>query len=603
MTQNKSEKLLYSISSLVELSESLISDTDFANNAKAILHQILGTMLVPRGVLLTYNKENSSLECLASKGINNDCPPEKISKAELSALQNTDEFLFFDKEISSNNKLAGLIKGYRKLFPDINLWCSLSVKDTFVGALILGRKFMDAEMTEEDRDFLRIISRNVGVAIYNYQLISNLSQNLIELGKSEAELKKRKLEMEILYDVGLEVTFLSESVDEISEKILDNAVSILDARAGILVLFDNDIKKIVTQKNVNTDIMFPKLINDTEPLIKFVLENKASVIRSAGDSESSFMKNSEILATPILYKNKILGMFLLLDKESRNDVSSFIEDEKKVLAAFANQAAVAIENSRLYQASIEIQRMQREIELAAEIQRELIPSKSPEIEGYDIHGICNPCRTVGGDFFKYFMLPDGKLFIILTDVSGKGVPAALLVSSINSVLYTLVNVEYSLEKVAKSLSKSIYHSSTPGKYATGFLVELDTKTNNIKYINAGHNFPIFLSKEQGEPELSTGGFCIGMFDDAEYQSAVFNFKTDDILVIYTDGIIEQADETGEFFGEKRLINMIKSNKNLSARTLSEKIIDEVDQFRKDVPVSDDITLVIIKRPSTPVPPV
>jgi sigma-B regulation protein RsbU (phosphoserine phosphatase) len=301
------------------------------------------------------------------------------------------------------------------------------------------------------------------------------------------------------------------------------------------------------------------------------------------------------LTVPILYKNKLNGIFMLIDKEGRDGKDSFNEGDKKLLAAFANQAAIAIENSRLYLVSLEKERMQRDIELAAEIQRELIPDRFPEYRGLDINGFCIPCRTVGGDYYHYFNISDDKLLLVVADVSGKGIPAALLVSSLNSVLIVEMELETDLKKIVGALSRSIFQSSTSGKYATAFFAEIDLRNSTIRYINAGHNPPLFLAKNGKRLELMEGGFCIGMFEDGKYKAGEIPFRKGELISIYTDGITEQTNEKDEFFEEERLFDIIISSKNKPAEAINNKVIDEVHSFRKNTPIADDMTLLTIKR--------
>jgi len=592
--ENNTDKLLYSISSLVELSESLISPDAFSSNANAILHQILGTLLISKGIIFYYDSQNMELNSYVSKGLEGkdvNIPLTIRDSCELIKI-NTPLELAVDADLMGDAK--SVIRKIKKRLPDAYLWTNLSVKDEFVGSIVLGKKFMGEELSAEDIDFLKIISRSVAVTIFNYNLIKDLNRKIMELQSREDELKKRKLELEILYDVGLEVTFLGESVEEISEKILDHAVSLLDARSGILLLFRHGTTDIQTIKNINVDKKEIAKLEEDIKIIKYVLNEKTTIIRSAGNSKDTLFPQSELIATPIIYKNSIHGIFILHDKESRKEQAHFTEDDKKILAAFANQAAVAVENSRLHHISIEKKKLEREIELAAEIQRELIPDSAPKISGFDIDGICMPCHTVGGDFYNYFPLEDGRLLIVVADVSGKGVPASLLVSSINSLIYGHLELkEYDLQTLVSIISRAMYMSSTAGKYATAFFLELNPEDANIKYINAGHNFPIMRNKEMGEIDLKEGGFCLGMFDRAEYKSGSFMMKKNDLVVVYTDGITEQIDKDENFYGEERLNDLIDKNRTLEVKKLNKEIISSVYKYSENQVITDDMTVLSI----------
>jgi len=585
------ERLLYSLSSLVELSETMTSPESFVENSRAILHQVLGTLLVSRGALFIIDDETDVLKLYVSKG---------IDKQDIDLHLKTDEkaslLKISDPVEVSKIPIKRIKEQIINTMPEATLWISLKIKDELLGVIILGKKFMDEELTPQDIDLLKIISRSVAVTIYNYRLIANLNDKIEELKNRESELRKRTLELEVLYDVGLEVTFLAESIEEITHQILTNAVGLLDARAGVLFLIDQESKEIYPSVSINIEGSEILKLNRNFSAIKYAIEHKAGSIRSPGQpTEDEPLANSEILTVPILYQNKVIGIFMLIDKEGREANINFDEGDKKLLAAFANQAAIAIENSRLYMVSLEKERMQRDIELAAEIQRELIPERFPEYRGLDIDGFCIPCRTVGGDYYNYFRISDDKLLLVVADVSGKGIPAALLVSSLNSVLIVELELETDLQKIVGALSRSIFYSSTSGKFATAFFAEIDLKNSTVRYINAGHNPPLFLTSSGERPELMNGGFCIGMFEDVKYETGELPFRKGELLSIYTDGITEQMNDNEEFFEEERLFDIILANKNKSSHTINRKVIKEIHSFSRNTPIADDMTLLTIKR--------
>ncbi len=590
-----SEKLLFSISSLVELSESLITAGNFSDNSRAILHQILGMLLISKGVILYYSQKSSSLKTFTTKGTSFEREEIPLNKKEIQSLVQTEQLIKIEEPEKTPQPILKLIEEARKDFPDMNLWVTLKVRNELLGVILLGKKFMGQEFTTEDYDFLNIIARNVSVTIFNFSLINDLNRKINVLERREDELKKRKLEMEILYEVGLEVTFLSDSVEEISEKILMHAVSLLDARAGVLILTDDEHSEIIFTRDINVSSEELEDLSINMPIIQIVLDEKTPVIRSSSKTDGKIFGKSETIAAPIIYKNKSHGLFLLADKEYRQEETAFDDDDKKILMAFANQAAVAIENSRLYQISLEKQRIQREIELAAEIQKDLIPDYDPEIAGFEIEGVCTPSRMVGGDFYNYYSLPDGKFLVVVSDVSGKGVPAALLVSSINSLLFgQLESGHYEFDKLVETVSNALYLSSTPEKYATAFFIEIDPSDFSIRYINAGHNPPILYSGDIDD-ELMAGGFCLGMFKAGKYDVGKLYLQKDEILVVYTDGITEQINDAEEEFGTDRLAGLIKKNAKKKVKTINSSIIQSVHDFAESRDIMDDMTLLTIKK--------
>lgn len=589
------ERLLFSISSLVELSESMLSPEDFMQNSKAILHQISGILLIPKSLILLVDDKDNSLNCYVSRGVECEDMKMVLNPKELSVIREPNTPLRLDVDETELKLPDKLIKKLQSGFPEAQLWINLKFKDELLGVLILGKKFMDKDVTDQDIDLLKIISRSIALTFSNFKLIKTLSWKINELTNREIELKKRKLELEILYSVGLEVTFLAESLNDIAGKILENAVGLLDARAGALFLYDEENKKIEPVANININQRDLSQIDESFPVIQYAVFEKASSIRSNKTDENDPFPDSELISIPIIYKNQVKGVFILIDKEGRDTKNNFTEDDKKLLSAFANQAAVAIENVRLYRISLEKERIQREIELAAEIQKSLIPEKFPKLTGFDINGVCIPCRTVGGDYYNYFILPNGRILIAVADVSGKGVPASLFVSSINSVLYAQIDQDYDLLKTIGILSKAIYHSVATGKYATAFFLEIDPKGSSIRYVNAGHNPPFMLKNDKKSVELTEGGFCIGMFKDSSYQCKELPFNIGDQILIYTDGVTEQTNENEEYYGEEKLLGILRKNTALNASQINHEIVKSVYDFSKKTQLHDDLTLVMIKK--------
>ena len=591
------ERLLFSISSLVELSESMLSPEEFMQNSKAILHQISGILLIPKSLILLVDNDHDSLSCFVSRGIECGNLKMEVSKKEIEILAEPDIPVKLDDPDNKFQLPERISQKILSEFPEAQLWINLKFKEELLGVLILGRKFMEKDITQQDIDLLKIISRSIALTFSNFKLIRTLNGKISELTSRESELKKRKLELEILYSVGLEVTFLAESLKDIAEKILENAVGLLDARAGALFLYDEENKRIEPVAVIDIDRRELEKIDEEFPVIRYALFEKRSSIRSNKTDDDDPFPDSEIISIPIIYKNEVKGVFILIDKEARGTSENFTDDDKKLLSAFANQAAVAIENARLYRISIEKERIQREIELAAEIQKNLIPEQFPDILGYDISGLCIPCRTVGGDYYNYFLLPNGKILIAVADVAGKGVPAALFVSSINSVLFAQIEQDYDLLKMLKILSKAIYHSVTSGKYATGFFCEIDPKESSIRYVNAGHNPPILITSDNRHIELTEGGFCIGMFKDSTYNYKELPFNKGDRILIYTDGVTEQINQQEEYFGEERLLDLMLEKINMDSKKLNLEIVKAVHNFSDQTQLLDDLTLVSIRKTS------
>jgi len=240
--------------------------------------------------------------------------------------------------------------------------------------------------------------------------------------------------------------------------------------------------------------------------------------------------------------------------------------------------------------------MKRDIEIAREIQRWLVPRRAPDVPGVDVAFTTRPAKTIGGDYYDAFRRPtDGPLLIAVADVSGKSVPAAMLMATFQASLRALASASGSLSELVGGLNQQVCANSQNGRFTTAFLAELDPATGDLIYICAGHNPPI-LKREDGSFErLQSDNIPLGIELKEDYKTGVTRIEPHDLLVIYTDGITEARNEEHEQFGEARLLTLLQTaGGERSALTLS-NIMQNLDEFVGAAPQHDDITCLVIRR--------
>lgn len=294
-----------------------------------------------------------------------------------------------------------------------------------------------------------------------------------------------------------------------------------------------------------------------------------------------------------LWNNREIIGIIYADRISL--MNRFSEDDLKLLTLLSNLAAVKIENARLIQKSIEKEKMERELALASQIQKDFLPKKNPECDNFDIAGTNITCYQVGGDYYDFINIDHSRMAIIIAGVSGKGVSASLLMASLRAGIYSDINPQYNLEAMASKLNDFVHQSSASNSYITFFFCELNKKSGEIKYINAGHNPPLILDKKGKVKRLESCGLCLGMFPSIKYEVRSTELQVGDLAVLFTDGITESRNKNKEEFGEERLLAVLKKNNKLAAQKLIEKVCSEVDEFSAGMEPEDDRTLVIIKR--------
>jgi len=306
------------------------------------------------------------------------------------------------------------------------------------------------------------------------------------------------------------------------------------------------------------------------------------------DKRSGYRTRS-ILCVPMLHHEKMIGVMTLLN---RNDNRPFNEDDKNTLTTFASQAALAIENSRMLQTVLEKERLDKEIQVASEIQQRLIPQVLPDIAGLDMAATYLPCKEVSGDFYDILPLSNGRFAFVVADVAGKGIPAAMLVSTMQARLSAYLESSQDLQTIIGRLNDSMIKTTPDDRYVTFFIAIYDPESRRLHCLNAGHNPPLLFGN-QNLLRLKTGGLFIGSLPWS-YQSEVINFAPGETLVLYTDGLVEAMDTSKDEFDEKRLIKVVQENKSLSAAAIMEKVRAAVGVHIASEPLQDDFTLVVIK---------
>ena len=289
-------------------------------------------------------------------------------------------------------------------------------------------------------------------------------------------------------------------------------------------------------------------------------------------------------------------LFALSEKEARKGVTFFGDLDKLLLQAVARQVQASIENEYLLGQSLEKERFEKELALAAAIQQKIIPESLPMIEGYQIAGINIPSKEVGGDYYDCIDLKDGRFALIMADVAGKGISAALLVNTLNAALYSYLEFNLPLTELADKLNKLIYKSSPPDKYITFFIAVLDAKSGTLNIVNAGHNPALLLRKDGRLEEIESGGIGLGMLDlGLPYSGQNLNIEKGDKLFLYTDGIPEAMNLNDEEYSDERMIEFFQKHSDQAPQEFIRRIVEDVKSYVGEAEQSDDITSLIIKK--------
>ncbi len=312
-------------------------------------------------------------------------------------------------------------------------------------------------------------------------------------------------------------------------------------------------------------------------------------------SETIMQQNvRSLMAVPLQTKDHVFGLIYV---DAQNQIRTFTPDDLNVLTVLANVAAIRVEHTRLDEVEAHDRFLQRELDQAADIQRNLLPKHAPVVKGLELAGMSVPCRSVGGDYFDYLKMPGGRVGIICGDVAGKGMAAALMMSSVQARAQMLCEETVDLGTFMTRLNRAVCSSCPGNRFITFFMCIFHPETGDFSYCNAGHN-PPYLMRENGEVEmLGAGGPVLGIVRSMEYTTVKMEFRRGDTLVMYSDGVTEARSAADEEYGEDRLLAKLQSLQlqGESAGRMVDAIYQEVEQFMTGVQAADDITLVVARR--------
>ncbi len=309
--------------------------------------------------------------------------------------------------------------------------------------------------------------------------------------------------------------------------------------------------------------------------------------RVSGD-EHPFVGQFDMVV-PVSHKNEPIAYAFwggMLEENAYSDL--------QVAITLTHVLAVGIENKRLFKNQLQQELFHREVQYAAEIQQALVPVRLPSSSHYQLSSIYKPHFAVGGDYYDVFELKDGSLLFCIADVTGKGIPAALLMSNIQATLNALVTRCQSLEEMVVEMNRAIFRVTRGDRFITLFICRYEPHHRSLHYINAGHTPPLLFCENEVIP-LTNGCTILGYMDELPFlEIGGLCLTRDATLFAYTDGLTDARNDAGEFFNEERLIDFLKDNNRLDARALNTKLFEHIETFRQGQSLTDDITVLTCK---------
>jgi sigma-B regulation protein RsbU (phosphoserine phosphatase) len=305
-----------------------------------------------------------------------------------------------------------------------------------------------------------------------------------------------------------------------------------------------------------------------------------------------------VLCVPLRTRDKLSGVVYV---DSRIRAGIFSRADLNLLTAIASSAAIAIENARLYQVAVDRGRLERELQMAREVQASLLPSQTPQVPGWEFAARWQPARQVGGDYYDFFPLDGERLGLVIADVSDKGMPAALFMALTRSTVRASVGQASSPAEGIALANRLLCADSMGGMFVTLFYAQLDPAAGEMVYVNAGHNPPLFFqggaSAARPPAELRRTGMALGVLEDEPFEQRAVQIDPGDSVFLYTDGVTDAMDAQGREFGTERMLRLLNQQRRAPAGPMLDAIEGALHRYVGETPQADDVTLVAVSRDS------
>lgn len=391
---------------------------------------------------------------------------------------------------------------------------------------------------------------------------------------------------------------------EVLEKVMDAVIALTDGERCLMLLGSGaDELEVAAQRNLSTDLENVRGKYSQSVVSEVYSTGEAQILTDVSADERFSAQQSivgmnlrTVMCVPLRLSHfgdddaaSTLGV-LYVDR--RSPTRHFSDQDLSVLESFAGHAAIAIDNARLYEEALEKRKMDEDLRVARRIQRSLLLSEFPEEDWVDVHAFNLPSRGVGGDYYEFFRPEDGGLGYAVGDVSGKGIPAAMLMATLQAAFLAAVQGSTDLAAVCAHINQFIVERTSPERYATFFVGVIDPD-GRMRYVNAGHN-PALLFRGDTTERLAGGGLPLGLFPAREYEVQERQLEPGDVIACFSDGVTEANNPDEAEFSEERLIAAVQEVRSEHARTISKHVLDQIETWAAGAGQNDDLTLMMVR---------
>lgn len=413
--------------------------------------------------------------------------------------------------------------------------------------------------------------------------------------------QERREHVQLLFQVADAIRTILD-LDELLERLMELIYVAVEPDTGVIFLVDDKTNRFYPRITRDLredgsigkgDVTVSRTIIDraAQERISILVSDAAQDERFSGSESVILNRIRSAICAPIIYKEQVLGVLYV----SSQRFMTFTEEDMELLTGIANQAAMAISNVRLHDQLVAQQKLEREMEIARTIQMNLLPKEYPEFEHFDISGMSLPAKHVGGDYYDFVALGGGRWAVAVADVSGKGVPAALLTTTVRASMQVLAkNDALGIRDLMRALNATTCRDSLNNMFVTMVYAIVHDAERRVEFVNAGHAHPLLFLPDGTEQPLVTGGSFLGIDEEMEFDSESVEMPPDSVLVFFTDGVTDTTDAGQQQFGTDRFRAIVKENLGKSAEEIRDAIYQETLAFRGAAPQFDDFTLIVLK---------
>ncbi|MBN1153332.1 SpoIIE family protein phosphatase [candidate division KSB1 bacterium] len=571
----KLDEKLMELHSLFEVSQTLNSSL----NVNAIIDNILltsmGKMMISKGIVMLHDHDDI-YKVETAKGLSRE-----LIGSTLRIESSLQEPMFL-------SDIENTTAEFKSFFADHSIHMIIPIRSNnqMLGIIGFGAKILKTPYVQSEINFLNSLSNIAATSIENGLMV-------LELQDVNRRLDKKVQELNTLFDIGKELNSTLDK-DKILNLLSYAIMGEMTVNRCLIFIDENNTMKLAISKGHRTEADL-KVYENVDLLTDLGRVKESLILDESFEANGglTLLKQQGFkVIVPMQIKDETRGIIVIGEKILKTE---FNTDDIEFLYTLGNEAVICLENARLFEETLEKQRIEEELDIAREIQSRLLPQTCPTAPGFEIAAMNIPSTQVGGDYFDCIELADNNVCLAIADVSGKGIPASLLMSNLQASLQAIVDAHSNLRDVAFKINNLIYQHTGHDRFITFFFGMLHIKDRTFSYVNAGHNPPLwYRSLEKSIKELEKGGLILGMMKNVPFQQGDIRLVTGDWIIMYTDGVSEAMNEKDEEFGEDRIKEIILNHLEASAEEMKERIFSAIKSFTRGVNQSDDITMLIIK---------